>query len=55
MDQKHTEKAIKFVEPLLKGNSGELYLSRSPLPSCPQGSGLNDELNGTERPRLLKS
>lgn len=52
MDQKHTEKAIKFVKDTFERElSGELYLSRvtSPL-FVPQGSGLNDELNGTERP-----
>ncbi|MFA5468058.1 MAG: aspartate--ammonia ligase [Sphaerochaetaceae bacterium] len=52
MDQKHTEKAIKFVKDTFERElSGELYLSRvtSPL-FVPQGSGLNDELNGTEKP-----
>lgn len=56
MDQKHTEKAIKFVKDTFERElSGELYLSRvtSPL-FVPQGSGLNDELNGTERPVSFK-
>lgn len=52
MDQKHTEKAIKFVKDTFESNlSGELYLSRvtSPL-FVPRGSGINDDLNGIERP-----
>lgn len=52
MDQKHTEKAIKFVKDTFESNlSGELYLSRvtSPL-FVPKGSGINDDLNGIERP-----
>lgn len=52
MDQKHTEKAIKFVKDTFERElSGELYLSRvtSPL-FVPKGSGINDDLNGIERP-----
>lgn len=52
MDQKHTEKAIKFVKDTFERElSGELYLSRvtSPL-FVPKGSGINDDLNGVERP-----
>ena len=52
MSQKHTEKAIKFVKDTFERElSGELYLSRvtSPL-FVPKGSGINDDLNGIERP-----
>ncbi len=52
MNQKHTEKAIKFVKDTFERElSGELYLSRvtSPL-FVPKGSGINDDLNGLERP-----
>jgi aspartate--ammonia ligase len=52
LDQKHTEKAIKFVKDTFERElSGELYLSRvtSPL-FVPKGSGINDDLNGIERP-----
>lgn len=52
LDQKHTEKAIKFVKDTFERElSGELYLSRvtSPL-FVSKGSGINDDLNGIERP-----
>ena len=52
MDSRHTEKAIKFVKDTFERElSGELYLSRvtSPL-FVPKGSGINDDLNGIERP-----
>lgn len=52
MSQKHTEKAIKYVKDTFERElSGELYLSRvtSPL-FVPKGSGINDDLNGIERP-----
>lgn len=50
--QKQTEKAIKFVKDTFERElSGELYLSRvtSPL-FVERGSGINDDLNGIERP-----
>lgn len=52
MDQNQTEKAIKFVKDTFERElSGELRLSRvtSPL-FVPKGSGINDDLNGIERP-----
>jgi aspartate--ammonia ligase len=52
LDQKLTEKAIKFVKDTFERElSGELYLSRvtSPL-FVAKGSGINDDLNGIERP-----
>jgi aspartate--ammonia ligase len=52
LDQWITEKAIKFVKDTFERElSGELYLSRvtSPL-FVPKNSGINDDLNGTERP-----
>ncbi len=52
LNQNQTEKAIKFVKDTFeKELSGELRLSRvtSPL-FVPQGSGINDDLNGIERP-----
>jgi aspartate--ammonia ligase len=52
LDQKLTEKAIKFVKDTFERElSGELYLSRvtSPL-FVAKGSGINDDLNGVERP-----
>lgn len=52
MDSKHTEKAIKFVKDTFERElSGELYLSRATSPLfVPKGSGINDDLNGIERP-----
>ena len=52
MDQMHTEKAIKFIKDTFESElSSGLYLSRvtSPL-FVPKGSGINDDLNGIERP-----
>ncbi|MDX9808651.1 MAG: aspartate--ammonia ligase, partial [Sphaerochaetaceae bacterium] len=52
LDQWLTEKAIKFIKDTFERElSGELYLSRvtSPL-FVPKGSGINDDLNGIERP-----
>jgi len=52
LDQNQTEKAIKFVKDTFERElSGELRLSRvtSPL-FVPKGSGINDDLNGIERP-----
>lgn len=52
IDQKQTEKAIKFVKDTFERElSGELCLSRftSPL-FVAKGSGINDDLNGVERP-----
>ncbi len=52
MDAKHTERAVKFVKDTFERElSGELYLSRvtSPL-FVAKGSGINDDLNGIERP-----
>lgn len=52
LDQRLTEKAIKFVKDTFERElSGELYLSRvtSPL-FVARGSGINDDLNGVERP-----
>jgi len=52
LNQKQTEKAIKFVKDTFERElSGELKLSRvtSPL-FVPKGSGINDDLNGIERP-----
>ncbi len=52
MDARHTERAVKFVKDTFERElSGELYLSRvtSPL-FVPKGSGINDDLNGIERP-----
>lgn len=52
LGQKQTEKAIKFVKDTFERElSGELYLSRvtSPL-FVERGSGINDDLNGIERP-----
>jgi len=49
---RHTEKAIKFIKDTFERElSSGLYLSRvtSPL-FVPKGSGINDDLNGTERP-----
>src|SRR5690554_3542582 len=52
MDSKHTERAIKFVKDTFERElSGELYLSRATSPLfVPKGSGINDDLNGIERP-----
>ncbi len=52
MDARHTERAVKFVKDTFERElSGELYLSRvtSPL-FVAKGSGINDDLNGVERP-----
>ncbi|NCD06201.1 MAG: aspartate--ammonia ligase [Spirochaetia bacterium] len=52
LNKKQTEKAIKFVKDTFERElSGELKLSRvtSPL-FVPRGSGINDDLNGIERP-----
>lgn len=52
LDQNQTEKAIKFIKDIFERElSGELRLSRvtSPL-FVPKGSGINDDLNGVERP-----
>ncbi len=52
MDARHTERAVKFVKDTFERElSGELYLSRvtSPL-FVAKGSGINDDLNGIERP-----
>ncbi len=52
LDLRQTEQAIKFVKDFFERNlSAELRLSRvtSPL-FVPQGSGINDDLNGVERP-----
>ena len=52
MDARHTERAVKFVKDTFERElSGELFLSRvtSPL-FVAKGSGINDDLNGTERP-----
>jgi aspartate--ammonia ligase len=52
MDKKQTEKAIKYVKDTFERElSGELKLSRvtSPL-FVAKGSGINDDLNGIERP-----
>ncbi|MGD1822454.1 MAG: aspartate--ammonia ligase [Pleomorphochaeta sp.] len=52
LNKKQTEKAIKFVKDTFERElSGELKLSRvtSPL-FVPKGSGINDDLNGIERP-----
>ncbi len=52
LDQNQTEKAIKFIKDTFERElSGELRLSRvtSPL-FVPKGSGINDDLNGIERP-----
>ncbi|MGH0053460.1 MAG: aspartate--ammonia ligase [Sphaerochaetaceae bacterium] len=52
MEQKQTEKAIKYVKDTFERElSGGLKLSRvtSPL-FVPKGSGINDDLNGIERP-----
>ena len=52
LDQKQTEKAIKLVKDTFERElSGELRLSRitSPL-FVPNDSGINDDLNGVERP-----
>lgn len=52
LDPKQTERAIKFVKDTFERElSGELRLSRvtSPL-FVPSNSGINDDLNGVERP-----
>lgn len=52
MEQKQTEKAIKYIKDTFERElSGGLKLSRvtSPL-FVPKGSGINDDLNGIERP-----
>ncbi|MCX7948639.1 MAG: aspartate--ammonia ligase [Treponemataceae bacterium] len=52
LDQRQTENAIKLVKDFFERNlSAELRLSRvtSPL-FVPRGSGINDDLNGVERP-----
>ena len=52
MERKQTEKAIKYVKDTFERElSGGLMLSRvtSPL-FVPRGSGINDDLNGIERP-----
>jgi len=52
LDKKQTEKAIKYVKDTFENQlAGELMLSRvtSPL-FVPTGSGINDDLNGIERP-----
>jgi aspartate--ammonia ligase len=52
LDKKQTEKAIKYVKDTFERElSGELKLSRvtSPL-FVAKGSGINDDLNGIERP-----
>lgn len=52
MEQKQTEKAIKYIKDTFERElSGGLKLSRvtSPL-FVPRGSGINDDLNGIERP-----
>ena len=52
MEQKQTEKAIKYIKDTFERElSGGLKLSRvtSPL-FVPKGSGINDDLNGVERP-----
>ncbi len=52
LDLKQTEYAIKFIKDFFERNlSAELRLSRvtSPL-FVPGGSGINDDLNGVERP-----
>ncbi|MDC7248116.1 MAG: aspartate--ammonia ligase, partial [Sphaerochaetaceae bacterium] len=52
MDARHTERAVKFVKDTFERElSGELFLSRvtSPL-FVAKGSGINDDLNGIERP-----
>ncbi len=52
LNEKETEKAIKFIKDTFeKELSGELKLSRitSPL-FVPKNSGINDDLNGIERP-----
>lgn len=52
LDSKQTERAIKFVKDTFERElSGELRLSRitSPL-FVPSNSGINDDLNGVERP-----
>ncbi|MBK5200216.1 MAG: aspartate--ammonia ligase [Spirochaetaceae bacterium] len=52
LDIRQTEKAIKIIKDTFERElSGELQLSRvtSPL-FVPKGSGINDDLNGTERP-----
>lgn len=52
MDARHTERAVKYVKDTFERElSGELYLSRvtSPL-FVAKGSGINDDLNGIERP-----
>ncbi|MDL2229395.1 aspartate--ammonia ligase [Treponema sp. OttesenSCG-928-L16] len=52
LDLKQTEQAIKLVKDFFEKNlSAELRLSRvtSPL-FVPRGSGINDDLNGVERP-----
>jgi len=52
MDARHTERAVKFIKDTFERElSGELFLSRvtSPL-FVAKGSGINDDLNGIERP-----
>ena len=52
LDPKQTERAIKYVKDTFERElSGELRLSRvtSPL-FVPRNSGINDDLNGVERP-----
>jgi aspartate--ammonia ligase len=52
MSPRHTEKAIKFIKDTFERElSSGLYLSRvtSPL-FVPEGSGINDDLSGVEKP-----
>lgn len=56
MERKQTEKAIKYVKDTFERElSGGLMLSRvtSPL-FVPRGSGINDDLNGVERPVVFQ-
>jgi aspartate--ammonia ligase len=52
MEQKQTERAIKFIKDTFERElSGGLRLSRVTSPRfVPYGSGINDDLNGIERP-----
>ena len=52
LDLKHTEKAIKFVKDFFQENlSAELRLRRVTAPLfVMKGTGVNDDLNGVERP-----
>jgi aspartate--ammonia ligase len=52
MEQKQTERAIKFIKDTFERElSGGLRLSRVTSPRfVPSGSGINDDLNGIERP-----